>query len=224
MLAFNAAKDVVKAAVDAKEAAAKEARLAQTKMAPVSVFISRKTQRLYVRQGFQPMFDAEVTIRDPQEAMGTFVFTALDYTGDDASDLRWTALAMYADPTNPGTPPSRHGGRRGGEPRTTDAKSAKAALERISIPQETIDRIREVASPGSAVIVSDEALSNETGKSTDFVVVMSGEPQGGIKIRKRNSDTPSAWRRDRDPYGDYGYRRPYRSPYYSGGSGPFGWW
>jgi hypothetical protein len=224
LAAANAAKDVVKAAVEAKDLAAKEARLAQTKIAPVSVFISRKTQRLYVRQGFQPMFDSEVTIRDPQAAMGTFVFTALDYTGDDASDLRWTALAMYPDPTDPGTPPSRHGGRRGGEPRTTDAKAAKAALERISIPQETIDRIREVASPGSAVIISDEALSNETGKGTDFVVVMSGEPQGGIKIRKRSNDAPSAWRRD--PYGDYGYRRPYyqRSPYYSGGGGLFGWW
>jgi flagellar biosynthesis regulator FlaF len=223
MTALNAAKDVVKTAVEAKDLAAKEARLAQTKMAPVSVFISRKTQRLYVRQGFQPIFDSEVTIRDPQAAIGTFVFTALDYTGDDASDLRWTALAMYSDPTNPGTP-SRHGSRRGGEPRTTDAKPAKAALERISIPQESIDRIREVASPGSTVIVSDEALSNETGKSTDFVVVMSGEPQGGIKIRKRSNDVPSAYRRD--PYGDYGYRRPYyqRSPYYSGGSGPFGWW
>jgi hypothetical protein len=146
---------------------------------------------------------------------------------DDATDLRWTALAMYPDPTDPGTPPSRHGGRRGGEPRATDARAAKVALERISIPQDTIDRIREVASPGSAVIVSDEALSNETGKGTDFVVLMSGEPQGGIKIRKRNNDAPSAWRRDRDPYGDYGYRRPYyqrSSPYYSGGSGPFGWW
>src|SRR5262245_3435060 len=224
LAAGNAAKDVVKAAVEAKDLAAKDARLAQNKIAPVSVFISRKTQRLYVRQGFQPMFDSEVTIRDPQAAMGTFVFTALDYTGDDASDLRWTALAMYPDPTDPGTPPSRHGGRRGGEPRTTDTKAAKAALERISIPQETIDRIREVASPGSAVIISDEALSNETGKGTDFVVVMSGEPQGGIKIRKRNNDAPSAWRRD--PYGDYGYRRPYsqRSPYYSGGGGLFGWW
>ena len=227
MLAANTAKDAVKAALDAKDAAAKEARLAQNKMAPVSVFISRKTQRLYVRQGFQPMFDSEVTIRDPQAAIGTFVFSALDYTSDDGTDLRWTALAMYPNPTDPGTPPSRHGGRRGGEPRATDARAAKIALERISIPQDTIDRIREVASPGSAVIVSDEALSNETGKSTDFVVLMSGELQGGIKIRKRNNDAPSAWRRDRDPYGDYGYRRPYyqrSSPYYSGGSGPFGWW
>ena len=38
-----------------------EARLAQNKTA-VSVFISRKTQRLYVRQGLQPMFESEVTI------------------------------------------------------------------------------------------------------------------------------------------------------------------
>ena len=227
MLAANTAKDAVKAALDAKDAATKEARLAQNKTAPVSVFISRKTQRLYVRQGLQPMFESEVTIRDPQAAIGTFVFSALDYTSDDGTDLRWTALAMYPNPTDPGTPPSRHGGRRGGEPRATDGKAAKIALERISIPQDTIDRIREVASPGSAVIVSDEALSNETGKGTDFVVLMSGEPQGGIKIRKRNNDAPSAWRRDRDPYGDYGYRRPYyqrSSPYYSGGSGPFGWW
>ena len=224
IVAANTTKDAVKAALDAKDAAAKEARLAQAKTAPVSVFISRKTQRLYVRQGFQPMFESEVTIRDPQAALGTFVFTALDYTSNDAADLLWTALAMYPDPTDPGTPPSRHGGRRGGEPRTTDGKAAKAALERITIPQDTIDRLREVASPGSALIVSDEALSNETGKGTDFVVVMSGEPQGGIKIRKRNNDAPSAWRRD--PYGDYGYRRPYyqRSPSYSGGSGPFGWW
>lgn len=227
MVAANAAKDAVKTALDAKDAAAKEARLAQNKTAPVSVFISRKTQRIYVRQGFQPMFESEVTIRDPQAALGTFVFSALDYTSDDGTDLRWTALAMYANPTDPGTPPSRHGGRRGGDPRTTDGKAAKVALERISIPKDTIDRIREVASPGSAVIVSDEALSNETGKGTDFVVLMSGELQGGIKIRKRNNDAPSAWRRDRDPYGDYGYRRPYyqrSSPYYSGGSGPFGWW
>jgi hypothetical protein len=33
------------------------------------------------------------------------------------------------------------------------------------------------------VIVSDEALSPETGKGTDFVVVMNDEPQGGIKNR-----------------------------------------
>jgi len=82
-------------------------------------------------------------------------------------------------------------------------------LDRITIPEETLDRISAVVSPGSALIVSDEALSRETGPATEFIVVMSGEPQGGIKIRRRPQ-----------PYGDYD--RPYgRSPY---GRNPSFWW
>jgi len=113
-----------------------------------------------------------------------------------------------------------HRGERNAEPLSADVNAAKAALDRVSLPQEAIDRISEVVSPGSAVIISDEALSKETGKGTDFVVLMSGEPQGGIKIRRRPE--PS--------WGDY--ERPYgygRSPYYSPGRNPYGrspsfWW
>ena len=95
--------------------------------------------------------------------------------------------------------------------------AAKAVLDRLVIPQEAIDRISEVISPGSALIVSDEAMSKETGKGTDFVVVMSGEPQGGIKIRRR----PQPWGGEYErPYG----RSPYgRSPYGYGRS-PSPWW
>ena len=84
-------------------------------------------------------------------------------------------------------------------------------------PQEAIDRIAEVVSPGSSVIISDEPLSKETGKGTDFIVLMSGEPQGGIKIRRR----PQPWGGD----DEYGYRRPSygRSPYWGGGGSPFRW-
>jgi hypothetical protein len=39
--------------------------------------------------------------------------------------------------------------------------------------------------PRSSLIVTDEALSSETGTGTDFVVLLSGEPQGGIKMRRR---------------------------------------
>jgi hypothetical protein len=41
-----------------------------------------------------------------------------------------------------------------------------------------------MVSPRSSLIVSDEALSSETGNDTEFVVVLSGEPQGSIKIRR----------------------------------------
>ena len=70
----------------------------------------------------------------------------------------------------------------------TDPDSAKAALDRVVIPQDVLDRIAGIA-PRSSLIVTDEALSSETGKGTDFVVLLSGEPQGGIKSRRRSPGT-----------------------------------
>jgi hypothetical protein len=212
--AATEAREAVKDAEAAKAAAQSEAKLAAAKLAPVSVFISRKTQRLYVRQAFQPVFESDVTIRDPDAPIGTFLYTALSYT-DDGQDVRWTALAMYASPTDPeasARPAPRRGSRRVSEPAAaTDVGAAKAALERVSIPQEAIERINEVLSPGSALIISDEGLSRETGKGTDFVVVMSGEPQGALKIRKRN------------PYSSDGYDRGFRYRYRHYGRSPFSW-
>src|SRR5256885_16647192 len=62
-------------------------------MSPVSVFISRQTQRLYVRQAFQPIFDTPITIKDADKLIGTHVYTALDYVKDGA-DVRWSTVSM----------------------------------------------------------------------------------------------------------------------------------
>ena len=70
----------------------------------------------------------------------------------------------------------------------TEENGAKAALDRIVIPQDLLDRIPGMV-PRSSLIVTDEALSSETGKGTDFVVLLSGEPQGGIKFRRRSPMT-----------------------------------
>jgi hypothetical protein len=48
---------------------------------------------------------------------------------------------------------------------------ANAALDRIEIPQDVVERISELLTPGSSLIVSDYAISGETGKDTDFIVV-----------------------------------------------------
>ena len=58
------------------------------------------------------------------------------------------------------------------------------AADRIAIPQYTLDFIAERVWPRSSLIISDEALSSETGKNTEFVVILSGEPQGGLKHRR----------------------------------------
>lgn len=182
------AREDVRVAETAKAAALDAAQEATRQMSPISVFISRKTQRLYVRQAFQPLLETAVTIRDPDQPIGTHIYTALDYTKEGA-DLRWSVVSMYSNlgkhDRNANGGRRRRGDRRD-LPMGTDVSSARAALERIAIPQDAIDRISELVSPGSSLIISDEGMSTETGTGTDFVILMSGEPQGGIRIRHRD--------------------------------------
>jgi hypothetical protein len=208
--AATAAREAARAAEVAKVAAYDDVRAAESKLAPVSAFISRKTQRLYVRQGFQPLFESPVTISDAEEPIGTTVFSAVAYANDGA-ELRWTALSMYARVGPPDQPLSRGHAQRKAGPAKTDTDAAKWVLERIDIPQDAMDRISEIVSPRSSLIITDEAMSRETSKGTDFIVIMSGEPQGGIKMRKRNLDA------------SYRSYSPPKSRSYSERN-PFAWW
>jgi lipoprotein-anchoring transpeptidase ErfK/SrfK len=180
------AKEELKSAEAARELAADDAADASRKMSPVSVFISRKTQRLYLRQGYTPVFEGPVTIRDPDKPIGSYVFTALG--SHNTTEVRWSVVSMYKADRD--VEPAAQGEKRKGENRNAevapaDVAGAKAALDRIIIPPDVVDRFSEVVLPGASLIVSDEGASIETGKDTDFVVLMSGEPQGGIKTRHR---------------------------------------
>jgi hypothetical protein len=172
-----------KAAVAAEEARAEaeQAAHALARPEPVSVFISRKTQRLYVRQAFEPIFDISITIRDSDLPIGTHVFTALE-RGGGKGDMQWSVVSFV--------------GSNGGmsEPQGTtykaeaDLPSAKAALDRVIIPEDSVDRITRLVSPRSSLIISDEGPSSETGQGTEFVIIMSDEPQGGLAHRRRALD------------------------------------
>ena len=182
-----AAREAALGAEQAQAAADEAARLVAHELEPVSVLISRKTQRLYVRQAFEPVLESPVTILEPDRPIGTHVFTAMERTDSD-NNMRWSVVSLN--------------------------DNARAALDRIVIPQDVLDRIAGIAA-GSSLIVTDEALSSETGKGTDFVVLLSGQPQGGIKSRQRSpesDDFPYFRSRDRQPY--------WRSPV----AGPFSTW
>ena len=49
--------------------------------------------------------------------------------------------------------------------------TAAEALDRIILPPEAIQRISALVLPGSSLIVSDNALSDETDADTDFIVL-----------------------------------------------------
>ena len=111
---------------------------------------------------------------------------------------------------------SRDGDGYNADPVSPHGGSAGAALDRIAIPQDIIDRISEVISPGSSLIISDEGMSTETGKDTDFVILMSGEPQGGIKKRRHDPEAHYRYDRQYDRY--YGRSPGYAPWFYPGGS------
>src|SRR5262249_61689923 len=86
--AAAAAEDAAKAAETKKAAAAKAASEAKLALEPVSVFISRATQKLYVRRNTHKrlpdggeVFDATIevpaTIRNPDKPIGTHLLTAV---------------------------------------------------------------------------------------------------------------------------------------------------
>lgn len=146
------------------------------KIVPVSVFISRSSGKLFVRRGFAPLFDVPVKIQNPEEPIGTHVFTAVE-SADSGTDLRWIVVSMppqmprtIARPARRHDKPERPMVEISVPPPTP--RTAGAALERIEIPPDAIERISELLTPASSLIVSDGGFSRETGRDTDFIVVM----------------------------------------------------
>jgi hypothetical protein len=119
------------------------------KAGPVSVFISRKEGRLFVRKGFAPVFDVPVTLERREQPIGTHVFSALAVPADKNA-VRWTVVSI---------------------PSANSTTSAADALDRISIPRDAVERISDLMSPGASLIISDQALGPETGVGTDFIIL-----------------------------------------------------
>jgi hypothetical protein len=108
---------------------------------------------------FDATIEVPVTIRNPDKPIGTHVFTAVART---ERGLRWTAVTIDG------------------------ADVAKAALDRITIPQDVLDRIAPTALPRSSLIISDEPPHKETNYRTEFVIALNDQPQGAMINRPRS--------------------------------------
>ena len=190
LTAAAAANEAAKAAETRKAGATKASAEAKLALEPVSIYISRATQKLYVRRAtrkpvpdggeyFDATIEVPVKIRNPEKRIGTHVFTAM---ARNDSGLRWSAVTI------------------------DEGDDAKSALDRITIPQDVLDRVAPTALPRSSIIVSDEPLSAETNYRTEFVAVLSNHPQGGFITRERSNDVLMA---GDDYYGGYGGPDPF---------------
>jgi len=200
---LDAAKADLKAKQDAAAAAVAAAKAAETKRAetasaataaklagsPVSIYISRATQKLYVRRATHKKWsdggelydfsqEFPVAIKDPDKPIGTHIFTAV---ARDGGGLRWTEVSI------------------------DNGDNAKDALDRITFPQEVLDKIAPTAVPLSSIIISDEPLSSETNYRTEFVAVLSNQPQGGFITRAPSPSSTALARTNDDAGGFFGH-------------------
>jgi peptidoglycan hydrolase-like protein with peptidoglycan-binding domain len=136
---------------------------------------------IYVRQEFGRVFDAPVGLRNPDEPLGTHVYTALNFAPGDTK-TRWMAVTVQGD-------------------------SAASALDRVEIPDDIRQRISERLTPGSTLIIGDTSINSASlPKGGDFVVLAKGSP--GTKITSFGAGGDQPRRKVRRYNYNYGYSYP----------------
>jgi hypothetical protein len=120
---------------------------------PLSIPISQRDQRMYVRKDVKPLFDIPIAIANSGQLLGSHLFmvTAQD---EDKKNLRWTVVSM------PSTLQAN----------SQTAASAKEALDRLEIPKDAVDRISALISVGATIIVTDQGLNRHSTLDSDYMI------------------------------------------------------
>ena len=136
---------------------------------PVTVLISRKSGRLYVRRAFAPVMEVPVTIDNPEKPLGAHLFVA--HQAQQPGAVAWSTAsvagrmreAMLAD---------RAGAKADTPAAMALEPSASEALQRIHLAPGTAARLRAMMSNGAALIISDDgARGRESWTGTNFIAL-----------------------------------------------------
>ncbi|MBL8566207.1 MAG: L,D-transpeptidase family protein [Hyphomicrobiaceae bacterium] len=145
---------------------------------PATILISRKSNKIYIRQGFAEVYQAPVEFKMPASPVGTHVLSALAFREGSDTELSWrlmTVSGIAADERHD-RPRPRSRARAASMEETAALSAVEVpmtaanALDRVVLGEEALMRLREVLKPGSTLIVSDAAQSRETNEYTDIIV------------------------------------------------------
>jgi peptidoglycan hydrolase-like protein with peptidoglycan-binding domain len=141
---------------------------------------------IFVRQEFSRVFDAAVGLRNPDEPLGTHVYTTLKFAPGDTK-ARWMAVTV-----------------QGGSP--------ESVLARIEIPDDVRQRISERLTPGSTLIVGDTSINAaRLPKGGDFVVLARYGSPKTVDAGSDGADQPKKKKVRRYNY-SYSYPRAFQQP------------
>jgi peptidoglycan hydrolase-like protein with peptidoglycan-binding domain len=126
---------------------------------------------LYLRQEFGRVFDTPVNFRNPEEPLGTHLFTVMKFAPDDTK-TKWMSISVQGD-------------------------DSAAALDRLEISDDLRRKISERLTPGSSFIIGDVAINSANlPKGADFVV-WAKETQTGVQRANVSPDASSRPRKKR---------------------------
>lgn len=118
--------------------------------------------QIHVRRNFKPLFDAPVTIRSPEIALGTHVMQLREMNPG-------TGTANWYGMTLPDGMSSKTAKRLG---ITAAHGSLAETMDRIVIPDDIRRQIEAELAPGSLITITDGGLGQETGtEGTDFITL-----------------------------------------------------
>ena len=120
---------------------------------------------LYVRQDFNRAFDAPIAFRNPEQTLGTHIFTAMTPARGNAK-TPWMAVSL-----------------EGGD--------ASSVLDRIEIPDEVREQISARLVPDSSLIIAETSVNSAIlREGDDFIVWTSDAP--AVAAVTRQSETRQA--------------------------------
>ena len=175
-IALVLAADMTTATANAKVGKITAERAEELQRLPISVLVSRADGKVIVRHGFRQIYEAPITIRDPDRPLGTHVYTALEFR-DGGNEMRWRAVSVpESGQAIINSRKVSRASRSEAEPpfqvASGPVSSASEALDRIDLPREARDRISQMVSPGTSLIVSDHGHNREMrAVGTDFIVL-----------------------------------------------------
>jgi lipoprotein-anchoring transpeptidase ErfK/SrfK/peptidoglycan hydrolase-like protein with peptidoglycan-binding domain len=117
---------------------------------------------LFVRQGFQPVFDIPIAFRNPEKSLGTHLFTAMKFA-PGATKTQWMAISLEGD-------------------------DARATLDRLEIPDDARQKISERLTPGSSLIIGDKSVDSAIlPDGGDFLVLLEETPMAAGKSKAKQA-------------------------------------
>ncbi len=124
---------------------------------------------VYVRQDADDIYAAAIALKHPEQPLGAHLFLVTDFkpiTGEagwNATSLKTSArfLKRFVKGNN----------NAGEEASHLSPPSVGRALDRIEVPAHVRQRIEDLLTPGSSMIISDGGHTRETGQDTDFIVL-----------------------------------------------------